>query len=231
MERSVLITGAGGGLAPAAAAAFASASWRLALAVRSESSAVRVRKEWPQAVVVQGDLAASDEARRVVADAEAELGALQAVVHLAGGFDMAAAVQLSDDAFEKQLNANLRPVVNVTRAVLPGMLERGEGFILGVAAKAALKGGERLGAYAAAKAAVSAYLKSVAAEVDPQGVAVTVLYPMGAIDTPANRAAMAEADPATLVDPEELSQAMLFAASRGPRGRVRELMVHAKGGP
>ena len=231
MERSVLITGAGGALAPNAAAAFAGANWRLALAVRSESSAARVRDQSPKALILRGDLAVPAEAARLVAQAEEELGALRAVVHLAGGFDMAAAVHLSDDAFEKQLNVNLRPVVNVTRAVLPGMLERGEGFILGVAAKAALEGGERLGAYASAKAAVSAYLKSVAAEVDSQGVAVTVLYPMGAIDTQANRAAMPKADPATLVDPDELCQAMLFAASRGPRGRVRELMVHAKGGP
>ncbi|HET7359629.1 MAG TPA: SDR family NAD(P)-dependent oxidoreductase, partial [Rhodanobacteraceae bacterium] len=127
---------------------------------------------------------------------------------------------------EAQLDINLRTAFNATRAVLPHMLERGRGFVLGVGAAAALDGGASMGAYAAAKAALIAWLKSVDAELAPRGIDVSILYPMAAVDTPGNRRAMPKSDPALWIDPAELAATALHLATRGRRGRLREARVY-----
>jgi len=80
---------------------------------------------------------------------------------------------------------------------------------------------------AASKAAVAAYLRALRAEVREQGVRVTTLFPMGALDTPANREAMPEADPSGWIDLKDLAATILHAAERDPRGHVGELKVYA----
>ena len=87
-----------------------------------------------------------------------------------------------------------------------------------------------MAAYAAAKSAVAGWLRALDDELSGTGVAVSILYPMGVVDTPANRAAMPDTDPGEWIDPDELAAALLFAATRGRRGRVRDLAVHPPGG-
>ena len=83
--------------------------------------------------------------------------------------------------------------------------------------------------YAASKGAVTSYLKSVAAEVEPLGLGVSILYLMGTADTPANRKAMPNADPSGWISLEQVAETCHFLASRSSRGRVRELMLYASG--
>jgi short-subunit dehydrogenase len=111
--------------------------------------------------------------------------------------------------------------------VLPGLHDQGTGFVAGVASGQAWRGGAAgVALYAASKAAVAAFLRSVDAELDGTDVAVCALFPMGVIDTAANRAAMPDADPAEWIDPAGLGEALVFAASRGRRARLLELPVH-----
>jgi NAD(P)-dependent dehydrogenase (short-subunit alcohol dehydrogenase family) len=83
-----------------------------------------------------------------------------------------------------------------------------------------------MGPYAASKAAMIAYLKSVAAELEGKGIGVAILYPMAAIDTPGNRKSMPNADPNSWLDPRELAETILHLATRSTRGRVREVKVY-----
>ena len=79
--------------------------------------------------------------------------------------------------------------------------------------------------YAAAKAAVATYLRSLDAELGGTEIRVTVVYPMGTVDTPANRKSMPEADPMSWINPDEIGEALVYAASRSPQGRVLELPI------
>ena len=106
------------------------------------------------------------------------------------------------------------------------MLEQGSGSIVGVGAKPAQGGGAKMGPYAASKAALVTYLESVRAEFAPKGIGVSLLYPMGTIDTPANRNSMPDTDPKNWIAPEELAQSLLHLVSRGPRGQIHELRVY-----
>ena len=132
-------------------------------------------------------------------------------------------------AYERLLDANVRTLVNATGAVLPGMLARGGGFVAGISSHVVWEGtgAASMSLYAAAKAAVAFYLRSVEREVRGAGVRVAVVYPLSPIDTPANRRSMPDADPAGWVAPAAIAEALLFAATRGPRGRITELPIGA----
>lgn len=222
----VLISGAGGALGRACARAFEGAGWQLALLARSSASQAKLQGAHPEAVVLQADLSDEEQAGAAVHDVEARCGRIDALLNLAGGFATGAAQQVGAADLRTMLELNLWTAFNLSRAALPGMLARRSGFILGVAARQALQGGARASAYAASKAGLAAYLKSLQAEVGKEGIGVSVLYPMGAIDTEANRQAMPDKDPASFISRQALAEAALFLATRPANARVPELMVY-----
>jgi NAD(P)-dependent dehydrogenase (short-subunit alcohol dehydrogenase family) len=225
-NKVVAITGAGGAVGEKTIEVFKNAGWHLALFAHSDEEKTRLEQTHSDALVTTADLGRDDEAKRAVGEALEKFGQVDALLNIAGGFSLNPALETSSDDLKKQLAINLWTTFNTTRAVLPSMVECGQGFIIGVGAGAAVGGGSKLGPYAASKAAMIAYLKSVQAEVGKQGIGVAVVYPMGSIDTPGNRKSMPDADPAKWIDANELAETMLYLVSRSPRGRIREVMVY-----
>lgn len=229
-----VVTGAGGNVAPAVSRRLAVSGWRLALITRpGKESAVEelvsdLRTVAPAGVtaprVYSADLASEDDTQRLFARLQEELGAVDALFNLAGGFSGDTG-HAPGEQLAHMLTVNLTTAVNATRAALPGMTERGRGFALAVGAKAALTPGGGASAYAAAKAALVAYFRSLALGSGKHGVNVAVLFPMGTINTPSNRAAMPDADRSHWIDTGALAEAALFLAERQPNGWVHELQV------
>lgn len=226
LKQTVIITGAGGGVARHVANAFEQADWQLGLIAYDDAERERALAAHPNSAIAVGNLADAHSANTAMAEIVKRVGAPQALLNIAGGFGMASAVETTPDTLEAQLSINLRTAFNATRALLPGMLERGNGFILGVGTAAALEGGASMGAYAASKAALIAWLKSLRAEVAPKGVDVSILYPMAAVDTPGNRSAMPDTDPAQWIDPQELAATIMHLATRSSSGRILEARVY-----
>ncbi|HET7268445.1 MAG TPA: SDR family NAD(P)-dependent oxidoreductase [Oleiagrimonas sp.] len=225
-HKTAIITGAGGAIAAHVITAFAQADWNLALIAYGDAEHARLNREYPDACVVRANLADADDASRTVDRIVKLCGPVDALLNIAGGFDMSAAVDTTPAQLEAQLDINLRTAFNATRAALPHMLEHGGGFVLGVGAGQAIDGGASCGTYAAAKAAMIAWMKSMHAELAPKGIEIGIVYPMGAVDTAGNREAMPDVDPSTWIDPAELAETMLHLASRGTRGHVREARVY-----
>jgi len=223
-----IITGGGGAIAGAVAEVFAAAGARLAL-VDVDETVVRERAASLDALALAADLGSMTAAAEMVAAVRRRFGRVDALIHTAGAFAMAPAHDFSDELFDRMLTVNLRTLCAATCAVLPGFVEQGRGFVAGFSSGVVWdgRGGEGMSVYAAAKAAVASYLRSVEAEYRGRGVTAAVVYPLGAVDTPANRRAMPDADPAGLIDPAEIGHALLFAATRGPRGRLAELAIGA----
>jgi NAD(P)-dependent dehydrogenase (short-subunit alcohol dehydrogenase family) len=96
------------------------------------------------------------------------------------------------------------------------MLEQGSGNIINTAARAALRGGAKMGAYSASKSAVVRLTESMSAELQQDGINVNCVLP-GTIDTPANRQAMPKANFARWTKPEAISDVFLFLASDAAR--------------
>jgi NAD(P)-dependent dehydrogenase (short-subunit alcohol dehydrogenase family) len=182
-------------------------------------------------VAIAADLGSPDATAEMAAEARRALGGIDGLIHTTGGFAMAPAHQLDMALYDRMLDLNLRTLVVAVGAVLPALIEQGRGFLAAFAAGPAWhrSGGAGMSVYVAAKAAVTGYMHAVQEETGPHGISTAVVYPMGVVDTPANRAAMPEADPAEWIDPQEIGRALLFAATRGPRGRLGELPIFPPG--
>jgi NADP-dependent 3-hydroxy acid dehydrogenase YdfG len=220
-----VITGGAGALASAVAAVFREAGARLVLVDPAE--AVRERAAALGATPVVADLTTLAGARRKVEATLAAHGRLDGVIHTAGAFAMGPAEAANEAEYGRMLDVNVRTLFCVARSTLPVMLDLGRGFLAGISSQVvwAGEGGAGMALYAAAKAAVAAYLRALAVEVGNRGVAVAVVFPLAAIDTPANRRAMPDTDPRDWVDPDEIGRALLFAATRPARGRLVELPI------
>ncbi len=181
---------------------FAAAGARLAL-VDVDEAAVRERASALDALGLAGDLGSMTAAAEMVAAVRRRYGRVDALIHTAGAFAMAPAHAFSDELFDQMLTVNLRTLCAATCAVLPGFVDQGRGFVAGFSSGVVWegRGGEGMSVYAAAKAGVASFLHAVEAEYRTRGVSAAVVYPLGAVDTPANRRSMPDADPAGLIDP------------------------------
>jgi NAD(P)-dependent dehydrogenase (short-subunit alcohol dehydrogenase family) len=112
-----------------------------------------------------------------VAAAQRCWGGLDVLVSVAGVLVPGWAHELTDDAVDLHLDVNVKGVVHGVRAVVPGMIAQGHGHIVNVASLAALAPVSGLALYCASKYAVRGYSLSVALELRPHGIAVTVVCP------------------------------------------------------
>ena len=212
--RVVMITGAAGNLGRAVAQAFADGGAALVLVDRSrEGLAKAYGDETPQRLLAAVDLLDPTQVDAAVQDAVQRLGRIDVLCNIAGGFAMGQPVhETSDGTWDLLLDLNARTILHMARAVVPGMLARGHGKIVNVGANAASKGAAQMGAYIASKGAVLRLTETMAAELRERGINVNCVMP-SIIDTPENRSAMPQADPARWVAPEQLAQVILFLAS------------------
>jgi len=220
----VLVTGAGGALGRAVQERLLRDGARLALLDRRPPSSDPggSPRPWTAAVDLLDEAAVAAAVDRV----EKEVGPVRSALLLAGGFATAPAAEADLAMLRGQLDLNLATAASVVRALLPRMSGRGEGTIVGVAAGQARRGGAGAAAYAASKAALAAYLRAVDEETARRGVRAVTVFPMGTLDTPANRASMPDADPARWIDPARLADVLAFVTRVGPRARLREVEVH-----
>jgi NAD(P)-dependent dehydrogenase (short-subunit alcohol dehydrogenase family) len=208
----VLITGSAGALGRAAAQRFAADGARLALLDRD---AAVLKQLFPQAafaeaVDITDDAAATACVQRVLA----ALGRLDAVVHVAGGFEMGETVDaLSRASWERMMALNTWSFVALAKACVPAMKRQGGGSIVAVSAAAAGGGQALKGAYIASKSALQRLVETLDSELAGSGVRVNSVAPT-TLDTPANRAAMPDADRSAWVSLEAAADAIAFLATR-----------------
>jgi NAD(P)-dependent dehydrogenase (short-subunit alcohol dehydrogenase family) len=136
---------------------------------------------------VAADLSTAEGCATVAAAVPALLGGVDIIVDVLGGSVAPAGgfAVLSDDEWQKALDQNLMPAVRLDRALLPLMIEQGAGVIVHVTSiQHELPLPESTTAYAAAKAALSTYSKSLSKEVTPKGIRVVRVSP-GWVETEA----------------------------------------------
>src|SRR5213594_3333630 len=141
-HRTVMVTGAAGNLGQAVAAAFAGQGARLVLLGRQIDSLRAVfGDEGADRLFLAADLLDGQQVAAAVAAAVARFGRIDVLCNLAGGFRMGDAVhETADSTWDFLLDINARTLLNMARAVVPHMIERGGGKIVNVGAFAAQKG-------------------------------------------------------------------------------------------
>ncbi len=209
----VMVTGAAGTLGRAVVDAFSSRGAKLALLVRDAGQAAMVfGAESDRLAFVTADLLDAGQVLAAVTKAVERCGSIDVLCNLAGGFRMGSPVhETSDRDWEFLLDINARTLLHMARAVVPLMIGRG-GKIVNVGAAAAQKGAPQMGAYVASKSAVIRLTEAMAAELRTQNINVNCVLPT-IIDTPENRKAMPDADPAKWVAPADLANVIVFLSS------------------
>jgi len=213
MERTAIVTGGTGGLGSAVVERLLADGWRAVVPWIAETELERL-PEREHLDLIKADLFDPDSVTQVVATATADPAApLRGVVNLVGGFAVGGRVHETPvQEFDAQFRVNLRPTYLMTRAALPHLIEAGTGSIVCVGTRAALQPFSGAAGYIASKAAVMAFTQAVAAEYRDDRVRCNAIVP-SVIDTPANRAAMPNADHDRWVKPSEIAAVISFLLS------------------
>jgi 3-oxoacyl-[acyl-carrier protein] reductase len=180
--RRALVTGASGGIGRAVAIGVAEAGADVALTYSghqqdAQAAAQAVTDRGRSAVVLHADLAAPGAGRDVAERATGALGPIDLLVANAGLGVQRTWDDVDDELWEQTFAVNVTATWQLSRAVLPGMVERGFGRILYVSSVAAFTGGVVGPHYAASKAALHGLMHHLAARVASSGVTVNAIAP------------------------------------------------------
>jgi 3-oxoacyl-[acyl-carrier protein] reductase len=180
--RVALVTGASGGIGGQTALSLAADGVDLALAhgthVRdAEIVAERARRLGRRTILLSGDLSDPDVPARLVDQTVEQLGTLDVLFANAGVGEKLAWDEVDLDTWQRTITVNLTAPWLLTRAALPGMLDRGFGRILYVSSVAALNGGVVGPHYAASKAGLHGLMHHIAPRAAGHGVTVNTIAP------------------------------------------------------
>jgi NAD(P)-dependent dehydrogenase (short-subunit alcohol dehydrogenase family) len=184
----VIVTGATSNIGRAIALAFAAEGVRLVAVGRDEAAGGRVvelalARGADRAIFVPADMLDPASPQAILAAAE-PLGPVEVLVNNVGGNVGDALFAESDPAtWQGDLDITLLTTLRMTRAVLPGMIQRGGGSIVNTGSTAGIVGDYGLAVYSAAKAAVHGFTKVLAKEVGEHGVRVNCVAPYGTLSS------------------------------------------------
>jgi 2-hydroxycyclohexanecarboxyl-CoA dehydrogenase len=180
--RTALVTGGASGIGAATARRLAAEGARVAIGDVNEDGAREVASEI-DGYAVALDVTDTGSIRAAVDSAREALGPIDVLVNNAGTDRFAFFVNTDEELWDFVLGVNLRGVLAVTHAVLPGMHELGRGAIVNVASEAGRVGSQGSVTYSAAKAGVIGFTKAIARESARFGVRCNAVAP-GPIETP-----------------------------------------------
>ena len=189
-DRVALVTGASSGIGAATARTLAELGARVALGYNSNAKGASATSDHivttgRTAVAIQADVRKPGEVKRLIDRVVSELGPIDILVNNAGSLVARRGIRdVSEEHLDEVFALNVKSAVLASQAVAPSMIERRRGAIVNVVSIAGhTGGGPGAGAYASAKAALTAYTKSLAKELAPHGIRVNAVSP-GVIDTP-----------------------------------------------
>jgi 3-oxoacyl-[acyl-carrier protein] reductase len=218
---TAFVTGSTRGIGLAIARALYSAGAKVAIVGRDAERARAVAGELGDRTTGVGcDVAVGEQVEAAVSAAEAALGPISLLVNNAGLTRDNILLRLSDSDWDQVLDANLKGAFHTTRAVIKGMMKRRAGRIVNVSSIVGIIGNKGQSNYAASKAGLIGFTKSIAKEYASRGILVNCIAP-GFIETDMT-AALPEAAKATLLEgialgrlgrPDDVAGAVLFLAS------------------
>lgn len=224
MKKTVIITGASGGIGSAIADAFALSGHNVVIGYNSSCEKAkalegRLSQKGCCAVSFKADVSDSAQAQALIDFAKDTFGGSYVLVNNAGIAQQKLFTDITDEDFDKMMVSNVKSVFNCSRAVLPLMIHEKWGRIINISSMWGVCGASCEVHYSASKAAVIGMTKALAKEVGPSGITVNCIAP-GLIDTPMNKNLDEDAI-LTLCDetpvgrigtPDDVAKAVLFLA-------------------
>ena len=176
--RAWLITGCSTGIGREIARAVLESGQRAAVTARRRDAVADLAAQYPdQALALALDVTDRDQINAAIAATENAFGAIDVLVNNAGYGYMAALEEGEDAAVRKLFDTNFFGVVDLIKAVLPGMRERGRGYIINMSSMTGLVTNPPNIYYSCTKHALEALTEGLAKEVEPFGIRVTAIEP------------------------------------------------------
>jgi NAD(P)-dependent dehydrogenase (short-subunit alcohol dehydrogenase family) len=204
-RKVVLITGGSGALGQTVVPAFVATG---ASVVMGDLNPVKM----PGVTALKADFTDQTQVRGLVDEVIRTSDRLDVLINLVGGFATGRIVETEMSLWQRMLTMNLTSAFLLSQAVLPSMIQRGQGRIVHVAARAALEPFAGAAAYIVSKAGLIGLIRTLSAELEGSGVTVNAVLP-STIDTPANRKAMPAADRSKWARPDSIADALTFLSS------------------
>lgn len=200
---------------------FVDARFRVAAVARDEEKlreALQNIGAGDRVLPVVADVSRTDDAERAVQETVTRFGQLDAMTTLVGaGFHQSPFAETHLDDLRRMIEGNLYTTYVLCRAVLPHMLERGEGYVATVVGGSALDPGHGRSLFAASKAAIVALTKGIARDHKQQGIRANCLV-AGTIATGAARRYLSKEDLRNAATMEEFADSLVYLCSPGASG-------------
>ena len=186
-DKNVIITGATRGIGKGIAQVFASNGANIAFTYSSSvDAALTLEKELNglgiKAKGYQSNAADFDEAQKLVTNVIEEFGGVDVLINNAGITKDNLLMRMSEEDFDKVIAINLKSVFNLTKAVIKPMLKQRKGSIINMSSIVGIKGNTGQANYAASKAGILGFTKSVALELGSRNIRCNAIAP-GFIET------------------------------------------------
>lgn len=219
--KTVIVTGGGGGIGAPTCMRFAQEGARVVVmdvnAAAAQETVQKIQNSGGQALACAVDLRDAAKTAGEIALIEKDFGEIDILVNGVGWDVFTPFLKSGPDFWTKIIDINLRSVLNITHPVLASMVTRRSGKIVSLASDAARGGSSGESVYAACKAGIIAFSKTLAREHARHGISVNVVCP-GVTETAMLEAFMEEAG-----DKEKLRQAFARAVPMGRLGQPEDL--------
>jgi NAD(P)-dependent dehydrogenase (short-subunit alcohol dehydrogenase family) len=190
MNEVIIVTGGAGGIGSDICRGLAADKLRVIIADYAEEAAEKVaaeiRQSGGEASAIQVDVGNPQSVAAMMDQSIAQLGAVDYVFCGAGVMDRIAVVDMPEEEWDRVMRINLKGVFLCSQAAAKHMIPKKKGRILSIASGRGVAGQPRAAHYAASKAGVIAFTKSLAMELAPHNITVNAVCP-GATDTPMSR--------------------------------------------
>jgi len=183
----VLVTGASSGIGKAVSLQFAQEGCRVGLLARRSDLlndvAQQIRDQGGEAIALPADVLNEDQVQEAVKQMLTSWDRIDIAVANAGLGRIHRITNLTTEKMHQVMDLNFYGVWHIFEAVLPDMLNRGEGHLVGISSIASFRGMPKSGPYSASKAALATLMESARVELKPKGISCTVIHP-GYVHTP-----------------------------------------------
>ena len=182
-NKTAIITGGGSGIGQACAWAFYQEGANVVLFGRREDKLKETAQELgSRAMTVSGDMTRSEDLDRLVQETLSKFHRIDILVNNAGLFKGAPLHEISDDQYDEMMNINMKAVFQLTRRVLPVMMEQKGGNIIHISSILGIIAVPQVAAYNISKGALNQFSRSIAVEYGSYGIRSNSICP-GLIET------------------------------------------------
>jgi NADP-dependent 3-hydroxy acid dehydrogenase YdfG len=220
-----VIVGVGPGNGAAFARRFSAAGHALALIARSTTFSQSLADALPDSKAYACDVSNLEALAQTLSRIERELGPVETLIYNAGAGVWGSIEELTASDFQRSFSISALGAVVAVQQVLPGMKARGRGNIVFIGATASRRGRAKTAAFAAGKAAQRSLAESLARDLGPVGIHVSLLIIDGVIDLPRTRERYPERPDSFFLRPDDIASTVLHVVQQPRSAWTFELDV------